>query len=316
MHTKLLFLSVVIALSLSETQGQSWAILEAKGEMVPRQDNGFMACKGRFFMMGGQGIQPVNMYDPSTEAWTNLAAPPVEMHHFQAVRYGNEIYILGAFTGQPPNERPLEHIYIYDTGKDQWHKGDPIPEDRQRGSCGVVAYRGQIYMIGGSRDRFGGLPTNWVDRYDLKTGKWKKLSDAPHSRFHFHAGICNGKIYAAGGRGITGSSTLVMDYQNLPYVDVFDIESGRWNTLPAEDNIPTERTGASTVVILDHLLVIGGECDEQEGACRTVEAYDTERGEWETWDNLSEGRQNTQAFMCVGTVFIASGETIEMLELK
>ena len=70
------------------------------------------------------------------------------------------------------------------------------------------------------------------------------------------------------------------------------------------------------MVILDHLLVIGGECDGQEGVCRTVEAYDTERGEWETWGNLIEGRQNTQAFMCVGTVFIASGETIEMLEMK
>jgi N-acetylneuraminic acid mutarotase len=274
-----------------------------------------MACKGKFYMIGGNGIQPVNMFDPYTEEWTIRAEPPVEMHHFQAARYGENIYVMGAFTGQGPDERPLEHIYIYNTREDRWSKGDPLPGDRLRGSCGVVAYRGQFYMIGGTRDRLTGPHTAWVDRYDPTSGKWKKLADAPRNRYAFHAGICNGKIYAVGGKGTLWFNEISSESE-IPNVDVFDIASRRWITLPAEKYLPTLRYGASTVVMLDHLLVIGGENDQNEGSMKVVEAFDTEEGAWERWGDLQEGRSNTQSFMCVGTVFIASGSTIEMLEMK
>lgn len=297
------------------TYGQSWVAVEASGEPEPRQYNGFMSCKGRFFLLGGYGIQPVNMYDPATGAWTSAAAPPVEMHHFQAVRYGEEIYILGAFTGRGEDEKPLEHIYVYDTSNDTWRKGDPIPPERLRGACGVIAYRGMIYMIGGSKNRRLGPHTAWVDRYDIRTGKWKKMSDAPHDRFQFHAGVINGKAYAAGGRGTYWFNELE-SVRTVPYVDVFELESGRWKTLPYDQNIPTPRSGCATVAILDHLLVMGGESEDRNGAHRVVEAFDPENGMWESWGSLIEGRKNTQAFMCVGTVFIASGNSLEMLEMK
>jgi N-acetylneuraminic acid mutarotase len=304
-------------------RGQSWSLMETHGEMDARVDNAFMACKGRFFMLGGRGIQPVDVFNPSTDTWTKAANPPVEMHHFQALRLGEEIWVLGAFTASYPNEKPLQNIYIYDTANDQWRKGDPIPTDRRRGSAGVVAYRGMIYLVGGTRDQYSGATTAMVDRYDPKTGKWKRLPDAPHARDHFHAGICNGKIYAVGGRQTNLSQRLKQD-RTLAEVDVFDIESGKWKTLPEAQNLPTPRAGCSTATILDHILVIGGENMEQEAAYDVVEAYDVERGVWESWGKLNEGRQGTQAFMCVGTVFIASGSasredgpilrTIEMLD--
>jgi len=303
--------------------GQTWTVFETNGEMQARIDNAFMACNGKFYMLGGRGLQPVSIFDPATQSWTQGTAPPVEMHHFQAVRYGDRIYVMGAFTGIYPYERPLEHIYIYDTNTDTWEKGDPIPEDRRRGSAGVVVYRGKFYMICGTRDRYKGSHTNWVDRYDPATGKWKKMTKAPHTRDNFHAGMINGKIYAAGGRN-TSRYSGTKRHRTIAEVDVYDIESGRWTTLPESLNLPTPRAGCSTVAIMDHLLVIGGENMNQEEAYDIVEAYDVERGVWETWGNLQQGRQGTQAFMCVGTVFIASGRglrdggtplsTIEKLE--
>jgi N-acetylneuraminic acid mutarotase len=163
-----------------------------------------------------------------------------------------------------------------------------------------------FYMIGGTTDRNSKSSTNWVDRYDPKTGKWKKLADAPRTRDHFHTGICNGKIYAAGGRNTFLGQRKETD-RTIAEVDVFNIESGRWKTLPESQNLPTPRAGCATVVIMDHILVIGGESTAQAEAYDLVEAYDVDRGVWEQWDALNQGRQGTQAFMCVGSVFITAG---------
>ncbi|TFG38940.1 MAG: galactose oxidase, partial [Candidatus Aminicenantes bacterium] len=83
-------------------------------------------------------------------------------------------------------------------------------------------------------------------------------------------------------------------------------------TLPNSQNLPTQRAGCTTVSIMDHLLVIGGESNAQEDAYSVVEAFDVDRGEWEHWGSLKAGRHGTQAFMCVGTVFIASGSALRV----
>ena len=170
----------------------------------------------------------------------------------------------------------------------------------------MAVYRENIYLVCGTADLHNPETKSWVDRFDTKTGKWKKLADAPRSRGHFHAGICRGKIYAAGGSNPTGKR-IGTPGRPLSEVDVFDIKSGKWNTLPAEQNLPTPRASCATVTILDHVLVIGGENFDQEDAYKTVEAYDVERGAWEIWDSLESGRAGTQAFMCVGAIFITAG---------
>jgi hypothetical protein len=314
---------LLLLLPVRLADGQSWTTFETNGEIEPRQDGGFVACRGKFYLLGGYGIAPIDIYDPTTKRWSKGAAPPVEMHHFQAERYGEQIYVLGAFTGIYPDEKPLEYIYVYDIPTDTWKKGDPIPEDRIRGSSGVVAYRGELYMICGTQDRREGLATNWVDVYDTRTGHWKKLANAPRSRDYFHAAMINGKIYAAGGRITSWPSGEIWDH-TVPEVDVYNIAANRWKTLPEEQNLPTRRAGCSTVAILDHLVVIGGENRSQQQAYDVVEAYDVAKGKWETWESLKQGRTGTQAFMSVGSVFVASGtglrdsnlalSTLEVLE--
>ena len=300
------FSGLLLALFGLTMFGQEWSIVEAYGEVEARTDNGFMACKGKFYLLGGRGEHPVDIFDPTTGIWKQGAYPPVEMHHFQAIRIEDEIWIMGAFTGVYPNDKPLEHIYIYNTVTDQWRRGDPIPPDRLRGSAGVAVYRERIYLVGGVSDLHNPEITSWVDRYDPKTGKWKKLADAPRNRGHFHAGISNGKIYAAGG---SSPSTGTGDKSGklISEIDVYDIESGKWESLPAEQNLPTPRAACSTVSIMDHIVVIGGESPGREEAYKLVEAYDTDRGEWEQWDSLENGRWGTQAFMCVGALFVTAG---------
>jgi N-acetylneuraminic acid mutarotase len=286
---------------------QSWSVMEATDQVKNRHGNGFMSCKGIFYLIGGTGIQPVNMYDPHTGEWKSGEEPPVEMHHFQAVRSGEKIFVFGAMTGSGTTGKPLDHFYIYDTGKDSWSRGGPIPEQRRRGACGVVAFQGDFYMFGGTTGGQEEASISWVDRYDPRKGKWKKLSNAPGGREGFHATMINGKIYLAGGvcrtPGNSGPGDLVKR------VDVFDIKSGRWSSLPDSLDLPTPRTGCTSVAILDNLVVIGGRSPGSDRALTTVEAYDTGKKRWERWEDLNQGRHSTQAFMCVGAVFVASGES-------
>lgn len=305
---RFVFLLACLGLFSLGSMGQEWTIVEAFGEPNARRDNGFMSCKGKFYLLGGRGQHPVDIFDPSEGTWSQGATPPVEMHHFQALRIEEEIWVLGAFTGESPNEKPLEHIYIYDTASDQWRRGDPMPEDRLRGSAGVAVYREEIYLIGGVTDMQKSETCLWLDRYDPKKGKWKKLADAPRERGHFHAGICNGIIYAAGGNSPSGdmedhSENLIAE------VDMYEIESGKWKSLPPGLMLPTPRVACATVNILDHIVVIGGESPDQKEAHTRVEAYDTENGSWERWDSLENGRWGTQAFMCVGAVYITAGSS-------
>lgn len=306
------FIFLILATSLlllgTVLKGQEWRIVEAEEEPDARKDNGFMSCKGKFYLLGGRGEHPVDIFDPATGRWTKGAAPPVEMHHFQAIRLGVEIWVLGAFTGSYPDEKPLDHIYIYNTETDRWKKGDPLPADRLRGSAGVAVYREQIYLIGGVSNLNDPQTSAMLDRYDPKKGKWKKLADAPRNRGHFHAGINNGKIYAVGGSSPSGSHDKSAG-RLIPEVDVYHIESGKWKSLPEELNLPTPRAASATVTILDHIVVIGGDSPDQEQAHTRVEAYDTENESWERWDSLENGRWGTQAFMCVGAVYITAGSS-------
>src|SRR5690606_26010603 len=131
-------------------QGE-WHVEESVNASVPiaRHENGFVECNGKLYLLGGRrlGVDKfVNIYDPVAKVWTQGSKPDIELHHFQAVSYNNLIYIIGAFTGNYPDEVPVDKIYIYDPASDLWSYGITIPADRRRGSAGVAVYNGKIYI--------------------------------------------------------------------------------------------------------------------------------------------------------------------------
>ncbi|MGW8315215.1 MAG: Kelch repeat-containing protein [Bacteroidales bacterium] len=304
--TKALLLVGWGILCTGEISGQHWETMESTGKMDPRNDCGFISSEGIFYLLGGHGIQPVNIFDHDTGEWTEGAAPPIEMHHFQAISFRGKIYVMGGLTGSYPDIKPLEYIYIYDPHEDKWTVGDPIPEDRRRGSSGAVAYRGQFYLVCGIIDGMPGSHTRWLDRYDPESGEWKKLADAPHNRDHFHVVVIDGEIYAAGGRNTISGAFEQVDH-TIAEVDVYNIKSNRWTTLPDSLNLPTPRAGCTAAAWNDQLLVIGGESAASEEAHREVEVLDVDHKKWIKFPDLNQGRHGTQAFMCIGSVFIASG---------
>ncbi|MEJ8800548.1 malectin domain-containing carbohydrate-binding protein [Pontibacter sp. H249] len=285
----------------------AWQIIEpAAGAPTARHENGFVEAGDKFYLLGGRGIKPVQAYDPIAKIWTDKAVTPIELHHFQAVTMNGLIYIIGAFPGSYPNEVPVSKVYIYNPVTDKWFNGPSIPEDRHRGSAGVVVYKDKIYLVSGITHGHSSGHVTWFDEYDPVTNTWTKLPDAPRARDHFNAVIINGKLYVAGGRRSSHATGETYSLTVLE-VDVFDFETNAWMTLPSTSNLPTQRAGTATVVLGDELVVIGGESMSQTIAHKHTEALNVKTNTWRQIADLQVGRHATQAIVNNKGIYIAAG---------
>jgi N-acetylneuraminic acid mutarotase len=305
----LLVAMVVIAASsfpVRRAIGQLPAALNAAAQQITqRHEHGYVRVGNRFYLVGGRGIKPVDIFDPATNTWTKGAATPVEMHHFQALVFDNKIYVVGAMTGAYPKEPPLSHVYVYDPAADAWSQGPEIPVGRRRGGAGAVVYNGEIYLVAGITNGHYDGHVAWTDAFNPRTGQWRQLPDAPRARDHFHGAIIDDKVYVAGGRrssAATGQTFLL----TVPEVDVFDLKTRQWTTLPVASNIPTPRAGAAAVVMNGKLIVLGGE-SAQPLAHDSVEQFDPATGRWTALQPLSMGRHATQGVLHDGRIYLASG---------
>jgi N-acetylneuraminic acid mutarotase len=217
-----------------------WRTVAAQNEPEKRHENAFVRAGDYFYAFGGRKKRSVDRYDPKTNAWQPVAEAPLEMHHFQAVAFKGEIYVLGAFTGDFPHETPVPRVYIYNPQKDQWREGSEIPENRRRGAAGAVVHGNKIYLACGIIDGHYDGHVSWLDEFDPATGKWRTLPDAPRARDHVQVAVANNQLVVAGGRRSTHRIGHVLDL-TVPEVDVYDLNAAHWKTLPADKNIPTQR---------------------------------------------------------------------------
>lgn len=308
-----------------ETGNSHWQILSVASEAIPREDCAFVEAGGKFFLIGGRGIKPVEVFDLATNEWTKKGSTPFEMNHFQGVTYKGEIYVVGGMTGSFPHEVPLTHIYIYNPAKDEWRKGAEIPATRRRGSGGSVVYKNKIYTVCGITDGHWLGTVNWLDEFDPATQQWRTLANAPHARDHFHAAIINNELYLAGGRR-TSFATKNIAGLTEHSIDVYDFKKRSWSTLQDADSLPTARAGSTSVVIRNNLVVIGGESLHQKISHNQVEVYNTKTKTWKTLPTLISGRHDTQAIYFNDAIYIAAGSanagggpdlgSIEMLALN
>lgn len=284
----------------------NWETILLETKPLARHESSFVDVKDKFYLVGGRGIKPVSIYDTKTNIWSLGKETPVEIHHFQAVNYKSEIYIFGAMTGRYPYEKPLEYILIYNPKKNTWRKGEEIPENRRRGSIGVVIKKNKAYLISGIVDGHNSTHVPWVDSYNFKTKKWAILADAPRARDHFHAAIKNGKIYAVGGRNSSFATNQTF-HLTIPEVDVYNIKMNSWETLAEEKNLQVQRAGTSIVFLGDDLILIGGESMSQKEAHNEVDAYNIKTKAWRKLKNLNRGRHGSQAIVYNDEIYIVAG---------
>ncbi len=291
-----------------------WETIQSVNVPSERHENAYVVVGDKFYLLGGRGQRSVEVYDPTTKTWETRSAPPFQMHHFQAVPYNGQSYIMGAFTDGFPDEPPIPNIYIYDPATDQWTEGPEIPEGRRRGAAGAVVYNNKFYIVCGIQNGHMDGYVSWLDSYDPQSGTWTQLADAPRARDHFQAVVLDGKLYAAAGRRSSFATGQTAELTEKA-VDVYDFSTNSWSTLVESANLPTERAGTAAVAFDDKVLVLGGESVRQlpgepqspPPAHSEVEAYNPGTGAWETLAPMIEGRHGTQAIVHNGMIYIAAG---------
>jgi N-acetylneuraminic acid mutarotase len=311
--TALLQNAVAFASPQPQQDVGKWELLPSSDHPLARHECAYVRVGNQFYLIGGRGshpIKPVEIFDPATRTWSVGAAPPVEIHHFQAVGYQGKVYVVGAMTGDFPKEPPLPNVYIYDPVTDQWSKGPSIPADRQRGGAGAVVYKDKIYLVNGIRTGHWDGHVAWFDVFDPKTGEWKSLPDSPRPRDHFQTAIIDDKLYVAGGRR-TSMVTNQPIQLTVPEVDVYDLRTNQWSTLPAASNLPTLRAGCTAVVVKGRLLILGGESGTQHLAHSEVEAFDPHTRKWTELARMNVGRHASQAILYKDHIYIAAGSATQ-----
>lgn len=284
-----------------------WTTVDATGDAVGRHENAFVEFGGKFYLIGGRGVNPVNVFDPKTNSWETKGKSPIEIHHFQAVVYGDAIYMIGAMTGPYPKEKPLENVWIYYPQKDKWVEGSLIPKERRRGGAGVVLYNNKFYMACGIEYGHTSGTNNYFDCYDPKTDTWEILTKAPHVRDHFAAIMVNDKMYCIGGRNSSvhheDNFSAFFD-ATVAFNDVYDFKTGNWQTLKNELPFPTAAAGV--VNIDNHIIYIGGEASQKQ-AYNHTQCLDINTGEWTQLAPLNIGRHGSGAVLYDNAIYIAAG---------
>ncbi|MEX2594257.1 MAG: malectin domain-containing carbohydrate-binding protein [Anditalea sp.] len=288
-----------------------WSDKDEDENYTARHENSFVQAGDKFYLMGGrENVKTIDVYDYVSDSWTSLEnSAPESFNHFQAMEYQGLIWVIGAFkTNNFPDEEPADYIWAFDPANQEWIKGPEIPENRRRGSAGLVVYDDKFYILGGNTIGHNGGFVNLFDEYDPATGVWTVLEDAPRARDHFFASVLGNKLYAVSGRlsGGTGGTFGPV----IPEVDVYDFNTKTWSTLPPELNLPTPRAAAIVAKFKEKLLIAGGEVPGSTSALSVTEMYDPLLKTWSTIDSLKHARHGTQGIVSGNGLYVLGGSPV------
>jgi hypothetical protein len=299
-------LLLTVACVKPKTSTWNWETLETIGQPVARHEAGLVSHNGKLYLMGGRRVNPTSVYDPAANTWTDKSKTPIELHHFQPVSYNNAIYIIGAMTGQWPNEKPIDKIIIYHPDSDTYEYGHTIPDNRRRGGAGLAVYNNKIFVTGGITNGHMDGFKSWFDEYNPATGEWKVLNDSPNARDHFQAVVSGDKLYAFAGRNssrLTGEDMA----RTIRHGNVYDFNTQKWETITNKLAIPTKRAGNFAIAWKGQIIIGGGEVSKAELAQNNVEVFDTKSETWLNWPNLNTGRHGSGFAIIDDYLYTASG---------
>lgn len=291
---------------------KNWKVLSCSSEPTGRHETAFVECGGKFYLIGGREANGrIDQFDPDVTTWKKMEARTPLIHHFQPLVKDGKVIMVGAMTGEYPTEPPMSRVQIYDPGNDVWSEGEEIPEERRRGSSGVAMYQDKIYIVGGITFGHTSGTSKWFDEYDIETGTWQKLPDAPQIRDHFHAVVLKDKLYCIGGRNTSyhepGNFEAFFGAVILE-IDVYDFQTGEWETLPNSANLPLGSAAGGVACLDDRIIYFGGETDV--AALDETRVFDPSTNLWTTEASLNQGRHGTQAIVFEGKVFVAAGSPV------
>jgi N-acetylneuraminic acid mutarotase len=279
-------------------------------------------ANGKFYVLCGlaPGWKPKAMvyeYDPAANQWTKKKPMRLPSHHVAFASVNNKIYAFGGFhlpESGPPSWVPLNNAWEYDPAADEWKELAPMPT--RRGAAAAAVANGKIYVTGGANSLTGvnesgihpARPHNvmaTVEEYDLSNNSWKTVRPLLLARNHHAAVGVGGRVYVIGGR--VGSAFISGTSNNVDLVEMYDPAADLWTP---RARMPTARSAIGAGVYNNHILVAGGEGQDQRflAAFKAVEAYDTTLNRWQMLPSMTRPRHGVAAGSIGNRFYVVSGD--------
>jgi N-acetylneuraminic acid mutarotase len=247
-----------------------------------------------------------DVYNMSTDTWTQLADMPETINHAGMIydSAANNIWVIGGYTGDE-DEPGINQVWEYSLTNNTWAAGPSLPSGV--GAPDVALIGRNIHVIDGLTETPAGVEVNttehWVMSLDNQQAGWTNAAAMPTPRNHSACVTVNGLIYVIGGQNATDEYS-----GNIAEVDAYNPATDTWTTVAS---LPEGRshTMNSTVVYNGKILVIGGEINGTPFSPDVLE-YDPTANTWTklSYATLPQGRKSPIAGVFGNQLVVFGGQ--------
>ncbi|MYC77375.1 sigma-70 family RNA polymerase sigma factor [Candidatus Poribacteria bacterium] len=257
-----------LALSKVEMYDPETDTWERKADMpTARSAASTSVVDGKIYAIGGEEVEKikvykgwvnkiknlptVEMYDPSTDTWTQKADMPTARSYFSTSVMDGKIYAIGG-TSIFNEQYRLETVEVYDPSTDIWTKARDMNQARSCAALSVV--NGEIYAMGGwGLSKIQDQPDpilSSVEVFNLKMNQWQERTGMVAPKTSHTSSVIDGKIYVMGGYFREGE-----EYKTLSTIEIYDPATDHWTQEP---DMLIGRSGHTTEVIEGQIYIFGG----------------------------------------------------------
>ena len=283
-------------------------VTKAPGPIV-RSEALRAAVNGKLYVFGGFG--PGNdgpelrsdVYDPSTDSWSQIANLPERITHAGVAVYGTDVYIVGGyvgFAGQTGYGQTFgsRNVWIYHTATNSYSAGPALPAQYAGG--GAVIVNSTLHYFGGFDINRNDLNVHVAIDLDNPNPSWYTRASMPHVVNHMGYVNFDNKIYAIDGQTGTDAGLVTQDY-----VQVYDPTTDTW-TSGASCPVARSHISSSTFVMGDRILFLGGEY-ENERESADCYAYTPSTNSWAQLTSLPAAKFSGVGATFNGLLYLTSG---------
>ena len=257
---------------------------ERRADMpTPRSAASTSVVDGKIYTIGGEQVEKikaykgwvnkvknlptVEMYDPSTDTWTQKADMPTARSYFSTSVMEGKIYAIGGASIFNEQYR-LETVEVYDPSTDTWAKARDMNHARSCAALSVV--NGEIYAMGGwglseIQDQPDTILSS-VEVFNPKMNRWQERTGMAAPKTNHTASVIDDKIYVMGGYFREGKT-----YKTLSTIEIYDPATDHWTQEP---DMLIGRSGHTTEVIDGQIYIFGGDSNNFYDRLTSVEVYD------------------------------------------
>jgi N-acetylneuraminic acid mutarotase len=258
----------------------------------------------KIYVLGGadylkDGIMNVvEIYDPSSNSWTQSTPLPISLDHTAAVSYKGKLFLVGGYL---EDKNPTDKLWIYDSSSNTWTEGAPLSSPR--GALAAEVINGTIYAIGGTNSTHDPVTTN--EAYIIENNSWSFREPLSKPRHHISSAVLDGKIYILGGRllGNGIQSEINEGLTNMDDNSMYDPKSDTWTEL---EPMQMRRSGFTASEANGQIFVFGGQTPQ--GATDKVERYDPISNQWFRVEDMKYERSGATSKNFNDQIYVIGGQ--------